>query len=79
MVGYTNGMKQCNMSQHLKHRGFVPQTGIMPTDAEWCILENFVDTGAVSCTDFGWRGTDAGNHLKGKRSGTLESTQFRSY
>jgi len=36
----------------------------LPTDAEWCTLENYVDAGTVSCSTTGWRGYDAGYHLK---------------
>jgi len=45
-------------------QGICPTGWHLPTDMEWCTLENFVDTGTVSCTAFGWRGTDAGSQLK---------------
>ena len=41
----------------------------LPTNAEWCTLENEVDIGTVSCTAIGWRGTDAGSNLK--ETGTI--------
>ena len=36
----------------------------IPTDDEWCTLENYVDAGTVSCTETGWRGIDCGKNLK---------------
>ncbi|MCD4736831.1 MAG: PKD domain-containing protein, partial [Bacteroidales bacterium] len=36
----------------------------LPSDDEWCILENEVDFGTISCTATGWRGIDAGLNLK---------------
>ena len=45
-------------------QGICPTGWHLPTDAEWCILENEVDAGTVSCTATGWRGIDAGLNLK---------------
>ena len=45
-------------------QGICPTGWHLPTDTEWCILENEVDSGTVSCSAFGWRGTDAGGNLK---------------
>ncbi|NQV02607.1 MAG: hypothetical protein HQ542_08180, partial [Bacteroidia bacterium] len=45
-------------------QGICPPGWIIPTDNDWCILENFVDAGTVPCTTFGYRGTDAGGNLK---------------
>jgi uncharacterized protein (TIGR02145 family) len=33
-------------------------------DAEWCELENYLDSGPISCDETGFRGTDAGGKLK---------------
>lgn len=45
-------------------QGICPEDWHLPTDAEWCILENEVNTGSISCSATGWRGNDAGYHLK---------------
>jgi len=45
-------------------KGICPAGWHIPTDAEWCILENEVDAGTVSCTATGFRGIDAGLNLK---------------
>jgi len=45
-------------------QGICPAGWHLPTDAEWCTLENEVDAGTVSCTATGWRGIDAGLNLK---------------
>jgi len=45
-------------------QGICPTGWHLPTDAEWCTLENYVDAGAVSCSATEWRGTDAGGNLK---------------
>ncbi len=45
-------------------QGICPTGWHLPTDAEWCTLENYVDAGTVSCSATGWRGTDAGGNLK---------------
>lgn len=45
-------------------QGICPSDWHLPTDAEWCTLENEVDAGTVSCSALGWRGTDVGGNLK---------------
>jgi len=45
-------------------QGICPTGWHIPTDAEWCTLENYVDAGIVSCPSTGWRCTDAGANLK---------------
>ena len=45
-------------------QGICPAGWHLPTDDEWCLLENYVDAGTVSCTETGWRGTDSGLNLK---------------
>jgi len=45
-------------------KGICPPGWHLPTDEDWCVLENQVDQGTVSCTSTGWRGTDAGGNLK---------------
>ena len=45
-------------------QGICPPDWHLPTDAEWCTLENYVDVGDVSCSATDWRGTDAGSNLK---------------
>jgi len=46
-------------------RGICPPNGgwHLPSDAEWCMLELFVDPTTV-CTNTGWRGSDGGGKLK---------------
>ncbi len=43
----------------------------VPTDTEYCTLEQFVDP-SISCSTTGWRGTDGGSRLK--ESGTTHWT-----
>jgi uncharacterized protein (TIGR02145 family) len=45
-------------------QGICPIGWHLPTDAEWCILENEVDVGSISCSILGDRGIDAGGNLK---------------
>lgn len=45
-------------------KGICPDAWYLPTDAEWCILENEVDAGTILCTTTGNRGIDAGGNLK---------------
>ncbi|MBL7104347.1 MAG: hypothetical protein ISS18_08445 [Bacteroidales bacterium] len=45
-------------------QGICPSGWHLPTDTEWCTLENEVDAGTVSCSATGWRGIDAGGNLK---------------
>jgi len=35
----------------------------LPTDAEWCVLEQYLDP-TISCSGTSWRGTDGGGKLK---------------
>jgi uncharacterized protein (TIGR02145 family) len=43
--------------------GICPTGWHMPSDAEWCQLEIFLDA-TVICETTGWRGTDAGGKMK---------------
>lgn len=49
-------------------QGICPDGWHLPTDAEWKVLEGIVDTqypvGDPEWDDYGWRGYDAGIHLK---------------
>jgi uncharacterized protein (TIGR02145 family) len=45
-------------------QGICPEGWHVPTDAEWCILENFVDSDTLDCNGQGYRGLDGGGHLK---------------
>lgn len=45
-------------------QGICPSGWHVPSDDEWCILENYVDAGSVSCATTGYRGNDAGGNLK---------------
>jgi uncharacterized protein (TIGR02145 family) len=45
-------------------QGICPAGWHVATDAEWCELENFVDSGTIDCQTEDWRGTDAGGNLK---------------
>jgi uncharacterized protein (TIGR02145 family) len=45
-------------------QGICPTGWHVPTDNEWCTLENEVDYGTILCSSIGWRGTDAGSNLK---------------
>ncbi|MBN2175374.1 MAG: hypothetical protein JW731_14665 [Bacteroidales bacterium] len=45
-------------------QGICPEGWHIPTDMEWCELENFVDSDTIDCYSEGFRGTDAGGHLK---------------
>ena len=45
-------------------QGICPTGWHLPTDAEWCTMENFVDAGSVDCGVLGYRGTDVGGNLK---------------
>lgn len=57
-------------------QGICPTGWHLPTDEEWCTLENEVDTGTVSCSATGWRGTDVGSNLK---EGGAIHWQFYNY
>lgn len=45
-------------------QGICPTGWHIPTDADWCTLENYVDVGTVDCGATGWRGVEAGGNLK---------------
>jgi uncharacterized protein (TIGR02145 family) len=45
-------------------QGICPDGWHIPTDSEWCVLENFVDADTVDCNGTGYRGIDGGGHLK---------------
>ncbi len=45
-------------------QGICPNGWHLPTNTEWCTLENEVDIGTISCGSTGWRGTNAGGNLK---------------
>jgi len=45
-------------------QGICPEGWHLPTESEWCTLENFVDAGLVMCTATGFRGIDCGANLK---------------
>jgi uncharacterized protein (TIGR02145 family) len=45
-------------------QGICPEGWHVPTDSEWCILENFVDSDTLDCNGEGYRGIDGGGHLK---------------
>jgi len=44
-------------------QGICPSGWHLPTDAEWCILEQEVDA-TITCSSTGWRGVDGGGKLK---------------
>jgi len=44
-------------------KGICPDGWHLPTDAEWCILEQFVDP-TITCNSTSWRGVDGGGKLK---------------
>ena len=46
-------------------QGICPSGWHIPTDAEWCTMENTVEAGTdASCNTTGWRGTATGGKLK---------------
>ena len=49
-------------------QGICPEGWHIPSDAEWCVLEIFLDASVV-CDDENWRGTDAGGKMK--EAGTI--------
>lgn len=52
-------------------RNIAPLGWHIPTDAEWCQLENAVETGTdVVCSTNGWRGTNTGSKMKSSSSNT---------
>ena len=61
------GMYQWNeMMQYVTTpgiKGICPDNWRLPTDAEWCTLEQFVDP-TITCSSISWRGVDGGSKLK---------------
>ncbi len=46
-------------------QGVCPTGWHIPTDAEWCTMENTVEAGTdAGCNTTGWRGTNTGGNLK---------------
>jgi len=43
--------------------GICPSGWHLPTDEEWCTLEQFLDM-SITCSSTGWRGVDGGGKLK---------------
>jgi uncharacterized protein (TIGR02145 family) len=52
-----------NYSTAESSQGICPSGWHVPSDAEWCILETYLDI-TVDCYAESWRGTDAGRKLK---------------
>ncbi len=68
---YNNNQSSYGETYGVLYNWYTVNTGMLcpsgwhvPTDAEWCTLENEVDAGTISCSDMGWRGTDAGGKMK---------------
>jgi len=61
-----NWNEMMNYSMADSAQGICPDGWHVPSDAEWCEIENYVDTTEVLCgpTGTGWRGQTAGNKLK---------------
>jgi len=45
-------------------QGICPEGWHLPTDAEWCELENELDAGSINCSTTGWKGIDAGCKMR---------------
>jgi uncharacterized protein (TIGR02145 family) len=45
-------------------QGICPAGWHIPSDAEWCQLENYLDSDTADCARLTWGGTDAGGMLK---------------
>jgi uncharacterized protein (TIGR02145 family) len=73
---YDNSEAQCDIygglyqwSEMMAHvtvagvTGICPEGWHIPTDEEWCILEQEVDP-SITCNSTGWRGIDGGGKLK---------------
>ena len=56
-----NEMMQYSTTPGIK--GICPDGWHLPTDAEWCTLEQEVDP-TITCSSTGWRGVDGGGKLK---------------
>lgn len=76
MVQYTNGATNTTSWSPVPSgnvQGICPAGWHIPTDAEWCTLENYVEAGTdASCNLTGARGTNTGAKLK--ESGTTHWT-----
>ena len=68
MVQYTNGASNTaspSPALPANLQGICPAGWHLPTDAEWCTLENTVEAGTdAGCSASGWRGTNTGGKLK---------------
>ena len=53
-------------------QGICPQGWHVPSDADWCELEDYADAGSIDCEEVGWKGSDAGYRLKSE-SGWLSN------
>lgn len=53
-------------------QGICPDGWHVPSDAEWCTLEDYVDSGTITCPRGGLGGTDASHHLR--ETGTVHWT-----
>jgi uncharacterized protein (TIGR02145 family) len=53
-------------------QGICPYGWHIPSDAEWCQLETYLDE-SVNCSITGWRGTDAGGKMKSRGTIQLEN------
>ena len=65
-----NEMMQYTTTQGVQ--GICPEGWHLPTDAEWCTLEQEVDT-TITCSSTGWRGIDGGTKLKQGGSSGFEA------
>ncbi|NTW32865.1 MAG: hypothetical protein HGB12_09605 [Bacteroidetes bacterium] len=74
MVQYLNGATNTTLWSPVPSgniQGICPAGWHIPTDAEWCVLENTVEAGTdASCNTTDWRGTTTGNKLKTTGNGT---------
>ncbi|MCB0824246.1 MAG: hypothetical protein KDC09_16230 [Bacteroidales bacterium] len=67
-------------------QGICPVGWHIPTDNEFCTLENYVDAGTLNCTRITWEGIDAGDHMReagtnhwlAPNTGADNSTGFRA-
>jgi len=79
---YKNGCSNTTPLQPTEPvQGICPAGWHIPTDAEWCTLERYVDSTITECTSGGWRGINAGTKLKVGGSSGFEFilTGERSY
>jgi len=66
------------------YKGICPEGWHIPSDIEWCILENAADAGSIDCDITGGRGIDVGYNLRetgtahwmSPNSGATNSTGF---